>query len=59
MTEVEKERLSIALSADVLKALNVFAASQGEYVYRVLEEFIREGLEKRGTSVEELAKIGA
>ena len=58
MANSGKERLSITLNADVLKALNIYAASQDRYVYDVIEEFIREGLQRRGTSVEELAKIG-
>ena len=47
--------LSVKLDKDVAKALSVYAAMQDEYMYRVLESFIREGLKRKGKSVEELA----
>jgi hypothetical protein len=45
--------LSVRLDRDVVRALNVYAAKRDEYVYRVLDEFIREGLQRSGHSVEE------
>lgn len=54
----DKERLSVNMDPVVIRALNVYAASQNEYVYVTLESFIRTGLKAKGTSVEALAKVG-
>lgn len=47
----EAVTISVRVDKDVATALNVFAALENRYVYDVLEEFIKRGLEAHKTSV--------
>ena len=45
------------LDPQVGLALKVYAAMQQQFIYEILEDFIRDGLEARGTSVSALLAI--
>lgn len=51
--------VTVKLDKEVAKALSIFSTAKDRYLYDLLEEFIRDGLKKYGTSVESLAKVAA
>ncbi len=54
-----EKQLAVHLSRETVKALKVFAASRDCFVRHLVEEFIRDGFKKHGTSVEKLNAVAS
>jgi len=49
-----RQLLNARIDPELIKALNVFSAKRSIFLYLMVEELLREALEARGASVEEL-----